>query len=409
MEWWPSAGGGAWEWAWRAYPGVWAFVAAIGLGRALLERGALRRARQRGEPPPEAWRRLAFAGGLALLWAALDWPLGPLAAGYLATANAAQDLIVTLGAAPLLLLGLPPSRERADAGGRARRGAAGRRLARRVFAQPLFAAGAFGLVLAVTHLPAVVDALRPSPWGSFAIAAAWLLSAVALWSPLAGPLAGRRRLPYLGAMLFLAAPFVFPKVAGAFFVFAEAPLYEVYADAPRAFANVSATQDQHAAGFVLWVIGSLMVIAALGALFRRWHGEARRIEAPDSLEIPADPRAVDLLFGAPGGWAALEQLVASVRAALPPGRTGAALAFAFREREAGEAGPGAAEDGTDGEDGAQVILELRAALPAAEEAEVARRIEAGWAAYLGRLPRRRREAIARALAFRVAAYGSRVT
>ena len=394
MEWWPAAGGGAWEWAWRAYPGVWAFVAAIGIGRALLERAALRRARRSGEPPPETWRRLAFAGGLALLWAALDWPLGPLAAGYLATANAAQDLIVTLGAAPLLLLGLPPSRERAGAGGRAGR------LARRAFAQPLFAAGAFGLVLAVTHLPSVVDALRPSPWGSFAIAAAWLLSAVALWSPLAGPLAGRR-LPYLGAMLFLAAPFVFPKVAGAFFVFAEAPLYEVYADAPRAFANVSATQDQHAAGFVLWVIGSLMVIAALGALFRRWHGEARRIEAPDSLEIPADPRAVDLLFGAPGGWAALEQLVASVRAALPPGRTGAALAFAFREREA--------ESGEAGEADAQVILELRAALPAADEADVARRIEEGWAAYLGRLPRRRREAIARALAFRVAAYGSRVT
>ena len=398
MEWWPSAGGGAWEWAWRAWPGVWLFVAAIGGGRVLLERAARRRARRRGEPPPEAWRRLAFAGGLTLLWAALDWPLGPLAAGYLATANAAQDLIVTLGAAPLLLLGLPPSRERAGAGGPLRR------LARRLLAHPLFAAGAFGLVLAVTHLPSVVDALRPSPWGSFAITTAWLLSAVALWTPLAGPLAGRRQLPYLGAMLFLAAPFVFPKVAGAFFVFAEAPLYEIYADAPRAFANVSATQDQHAAGFVLWVIGSLMVIAALGALFRRWHGEARRIEAPDSLEIPADPRAVDLLFGEPGGWAALEQLVASVRAALPPGHTGAALGFAFREREDGEA----AADGGAGKD-ARVILELHAALPAEGEAAVARRIEEGWAAYLGRLPRRRREAIARALAFRVTAYGGRVT
>ena len=400
MEWWPVADGEAWAWAWRAYPGVWIFIAALGGAYVALVRADRRRARRSGEPRVEDWRMGAFAGGLGLLWVSLDWPLGTIAAGYLATANAAQDLLVTLGVAPLMLLGLPPSRDRI---GPRRLGVPGR--ARRLLGQPLISAAVFGVALMVTHLPGVVDALRPHAWGSFAITSAWLISAMVLWTPLAGPLAGRHRLPYLGALLFLAVPFVFPKIAGAFFVFADAPLYDVYTDAPRVFSNVSAMQDQHVAGFVMWVIGSLMVVAALGALFHRWYTEDRSLATPSSLEIPADPRAVDLLFEVRGGWAALEQLVASVEQALPAGRTGAALAFGFRERD----DPPDTGDGMDDAPATQVILELRIASGAAAEAAIAQRIEAGYEAHLDRLPRRRREAIARALAFRVVGYGSRVT
>ncbi len=397
MEWWPVADGGAWEWSWRAYPGVWLLVLVLGLAYAAHVRTVRAYARRHGEPGVAPWQIASFAAGLALLWATLDWPLGALAAGYLATANSAQDLIVTLGAAPLLLLGLPGTQDR----GRDRvglLGVAGRALSR-LLGQPLIAAAVFGITLAVTHLPGVVDTLRPEPWGSFAITTAWLLSAVVLWTPLAGPFAGRHRLPYFAALAFLAAPFAFPKIVGAFFIFAAEPLYEVYGGAPRAFEDVSALQDQHAAGFVLWVIGSLLVVTALGVLFRHWYNEDRRISVPDSLEIPADPRAVDLLFEVPGGWAALERLVASVEAALPVGRTGATLAFAFRERDA------AAELQPD----TQVILELHIALDDAAEAAIAQRIEREYTAFLGGLGRTQREAIAHALAFRVVGYGSRVS
>ena len=399
MEWWPVASGEAWTWAWQAYPGVWLFVGVIAAGYALIIRAEEARARRRGEAGVEGWRIACFAGGLALLWVSLDWPLGRMAAGYLATANAAQDLLVTLGAAPLLLLGLPPSRDRQ----RQPLSVVGR--ARSLLGQPIIAAAVFGIALMVTHLPDVVDALRPTALGSAAITTTWLVSAVVLWTPLAGPLAGRHRLPYFGALVFLAVPFVFPKIAGAFFVFADEPLYQVYTTAPRVFDDVSAMQDQHAAGFVLWVIGSLMVVAALGALFHRWFTEDRRIASPASLEIPADPRAVDLLFEVPGAWAALEQLVASVGQALPADRTGTTLAFGYRDRieDAGHAGDG------DGAPPTQVILELHVSLSAAAEASIAQRIEADYGEYLGRLPPRRRDGIARALAFRVVGYGSRVS
>ena len=205
MEWWPVAGGEAWSWAWRAYPGVWLFVGAIAGAYALVVRAEQARLRRRGEAGFEGWRVACFAGGLALLWASLDWPLGVWAAGYLATANAAQDLLVTLGAAPLMLVGLPPSRDRQ----RQPLSLLGR--ARGILGQPIIAAAIFGVALMVTHLPGVVDALRPHALGSAAITTTWLVSAVVLWSPLAGPLAGRHRLPYFGALIFLAVPFVFPR------------------------------------------------------------------------------------------------------------------------------------------------------------------------------------------------------
>ena len=395
MSWWPHADGAAWEWGWQPFPAVWLFVLAIGGGYALLVVATRRRRRRRGDPELSAARVALFAFGLAVLWVALDWPLGLLAGGYVASGNVLQDLIVTLVAAPLLLLGLPSMRPRREPAGRL----AGqlREGMTVLLGSPVAGAVIFGVTLAVSHLPAVVDTLRPSPWGSFAITAAWLVAAVALWSPLVGPLSGRHRLPYFAGLLYLAVPFAFPKIVGAFFIFRDDPLYDVYATAPRVWADLSPTGDQQAAGFLLWVIGSFMVIAALAVLFFRWYAEDRRMSTPDSLEVPADPRAVEALFDVPGGWAALERLIASVRSSLPTRWTGAELTFAYREVDGAEAAE------------TQVLLELHVALDGAAEREIAERIERDYEAFLAGLARAQRETIVQRLAFRVVGYGSRVS
>ena len=51
---------------------------------------------------------LWFALGMAGLWAASDWPLGTLGAGYLLSVHTVLYIIYTMVAAPLLVLGLPP-------------------------------------------------------------------------------------------------------------------------------------------------------------------------------------------------------------------------------------------------------------------------------------------------------------
>ncbi len=400
MSWWPTAWDSAagdplaWDWAWTPYPAVWLLLIALGGAYAAWVIALRPRRRRRGDPEVTPEQILLFAAGLAVLWAALDWPLGALAAGYLASANALQDLLITLGAAPLLLLGLPRARPRREQPrGRRERAVL---LLRRALGSPVVGGATFGIALAATHLPATVDTLRPSPWGSFAITAAWLAAAVALWSPLVGPLAGRHRPPYLVGMVYLIAPFIFPKVVGAFYLFRDDALYDVYEGAPRVWAGVSPVGDQQTAGLLLWVIGSFMVIAALAVLFFRWYQEDRRMSTPDSLEVPADPRAVDALFDVPGGWAALERLIASVQAALPPRWSGAELAFAYRD-----VGAEATET--------QVILELHVALDGRAEARLAHAIEADYEAHLATLAPARREQIARRIAFRIVGYGSRVS
>ena len=180
----------------------------------------------------------------------------------------------------------------------------------RALGSPLVGGSTFGIALAITHLPTVVDSLRPSPWGSFLITAIWLIAALALWSPLVGPLAGRHRLPYFAGLLYLGVPFVFPKIVGAFYIFRNDALYTVYKSAPRVWDDFSAVKDQQTAGLLLWVLGSFMVIIALSVLFFRWYQEDRRMSTPNDLNIPANPRAIHALFDVPGGWAALQQLVA---------------------------------------------------------------------------------------------------
>jgi hypothetical protein len=201
-------------------------------------------------------------------------------------------------------------------------------------------------------------------------------------------------MPYLGVLAYLVAPFLLTKVPGLVFVFREDPLYASFS-AASATLGLSAQVDQHIAGFLLWIVGSLLIVAALAVLFFRWQAEDRRMSLSDNLAVPVDPRALELLFAVPGAWTTLEAVVAEISARLPAGPHGAELAFAYRER------PGAEAD-------TQVILELHIALAGAHERLLARHVEQVVSECLGRLQPESRAAVARRFAFRLVTYGTRV-
>ena len=383
-SWWPSADGTVWAWSWRAYPGVWLCVLALGgVYVAGLLRARRRLSMEASSTPPA--KRWLFATGLLLFWLASDWPAGALASGHLVVFHAMQYLLVSLGAAPLMLLGTPaeslprPSRRL--------------RWVASAVAHPAGAIAVFAVALLLTHVPGVVDALRPQPLGSFAITAGWLAAALLYWWPMVGPERGHRRLPYLASIAYLFFPFVLPKVPGAFFIFSGEPLYEVYASASRVW-ELAPDADQQLAGLLLWVAGSAMVVAALAVLFFTWAAEDRRITDAGGLAVPVNPRAIALLFEAPGAWAALQRLVAIVESALPAGGTGVELNFAFRE-------PADAP--------VQVVLELHMALHQDANDEVATRIAGEYEAFLSAIGPAERNTIRRRLAFRVVGYGSRIS
>jgi putative membrane protein len=275
VQWWCSAQGIAWDWSWRPYPGVWLFLAAlvgveIWLGRATAGGGA----------PFARARGAAFAAGIVLLWLALDWPVGPLGAGYLASVHTVQYLLIALLAPPLLLLGTP------------HRGYArliGRPRAHRVLRSlttPALALPAFSLVAAVTHVPWVVDRLMVSQLGSFAIDMAWLGTGLMFWWPVVAPLPVRPRFHPPLQLLYLFPTTLVHSGIAAFLVFSRFPVYATYELAPPT-GWFTALDDQQIAGGLMWLMSTPFILSVMGIVFFRWTAREEEAESGSSWLTPS--------------------------------------------------------------------------------------------------------------------------
>src|ERR1019366_4051627 len=172
MQWWCGATGFPWTWAWQWYPGVHLLL--------LLLAVAWWRLGRRQHWPAWPWRWFTFAWLTLLI--TLDWPVGKLGAGYLASVHTGQFLLLTLAAGPALIKSIPPDGWLLLAPPGSRRGRTLRPMAR-----PLPGLLSYtGLVIA-THFPAVVDAATTSQRGSRSIDVTWLAAGFLLWCPIAAP------------------------------------------------------------------------------------------------------------------------------------------------------------------------------------------------------------------------------
>ena len=233
MQFWCSALKVPWSWAWRPYLGVWVLCAGL-----LVAYGWALHRRHRTNPPDKdiTKRKLAFVGGVFLIWLASDWPVGLLGASYLASVHMVQYMIYTLGAAPLLVIGVPEWMARRSSASCASTGPCGS------CPKPLVAGVLFNVILIGTNAPLVVDSVRSSQFGSFALDMTWILSGLILWMPICStiPEISGHSYPVKMVYLFLAAA-TLPMVPGGFLTFADYPLYRTYELAPRV-ANFSALE-----------------------------------------------------------------------------------------------------------------------------------------------------------------------
>lgn len=261
MQWWCAAQGVPWSWTWRPYPGVWLFIAVIGVAWWVWTRRA---GRTRGQT-------VFFLAGLVLLWSALDWPIGALGAGYLASLHMVQFLLIVFYAPPLLLLGCRRSGV-TDAETRARQS----RLAR-VLTHPLVTLITLVVITIVTHLPAVVDPLMSSQAGSFLLDSAWLVAGLLFWWPIVMP-GGPAWFVPLVRMGYLVASMVLMTAPNAMITFSELPIYATFELAPP-IPGVSPLQDQRLAGIWMRLGAAIAVWTAISVLFYRWsRRETRLIE-----------------------------------------------------------------------------------------------------------------------------------
>ena len=256
------------------YPGVWLFIALLAIGYwALVRRLVPQASHSRGRRGLHA---AAYLSGLLCLWIALDWPVGALGAGYLASAHMVQFLLIALIAPPLLLNGIAPAAYRALESRRAVHAAL------KLVTHPLIAIAIFNVLLVATHWPTVVDALMVTQLGSFALDMAWLAAGLVLWWPIVAPVPSRPWFSYLYKVGYLILATILSTPTFILLTFSSLPLYATYELAPPV-SGMSTRVDQQVAGLLMKIGGGLIFWAAITVLFFRWYrAEEANTQHPSS-------------------------------------------------------------------------------------------------------------------------------
>lgn len=269
LQWWCFAQAVPWTWTWRAYPGVWLAL----MGAVLLHRRAARASASGGE----RWRHVCGGVGLGLLWATLDWPVGTLGAGYLASVHMIQYLLLALVVSPLLLLGLPVD---------ALRDRWPRRRVVSLATRPDVALPVFVLTTIVTHVPYVVDGLMRTQLGSFVLDLSWIATGILLWWPLVAAEPEHPRFPPLLQLLYLFPVILVHSGIGAYLMLSEFPVYATYELAPPT-GWLSPVADQQVAAGLMWVVAAPYMFAVIGVIFLRWSGAEELNEDGGSWMTPS--------------------------------------------------------------------------------------------------------------------------
>jgi cytochrome c oxidase assembly factor CtaG len=232
------------------------------------------------------WRTALFLLGLAALLVALASPLEGLVSVSF-TVHMAQHMLLTVVAAPLLMLGAPvrPLLRGLPAAVRAGvvRPLARARPIRALFhwsRRPLIAGGLYVGGLYLWHLPALYDAALADERLHVAEHAWFVLGALLFWSvvidpePFRATLAYAARLPYL-----LIAGAAQNTVLGGVLTFTSRPLYAAYAGVgDTTVFGFDRLTDQRAGGALMWVIGDLVFLAAASIAFFLWLAEEEEMQ-----------------------------------------------------------------------------------------------------------------------------------
>ncbi len=174
---------------------------------------------------------------------ALTWPVADLAAHWSLTALLVQRLLLTLAAAPLLLMALPSPVIAALT----RPAPLDRAL--EVLTRPVVAVVGFSVIAVGTLLPPAVAAQASSGIVRGVVDVALLFGGAMLWGPVLRHVPGASRPTPVGQAAYLFVQSVVPGFPSVIYVFAHHPFYPAFAHAHAAI-GLSALGDQQLAGVV---------------------------------------------------------------------------------------------------------------------------------------------------------------
>jgi putative membrane protein len=231
-----------------------------------------------------AWRTATFFLGLAALLAALASPID----GYASisfTVHMVQHMLLTVLAAPLLVLGAPirPLLRGLPAGVRA---SVVRPLARahvvrglaRLLRHPLVAAALYVGGLYAWHVPGLYDAAVADARVHVLEHAWFFLSALLFWSVVIDPAPFRATLGYAARLPYLLVMGAAQNtVLGGVLAFTTRPLYTAYTGDAALFGFDRVT-DQRVGGAIMWVAGDFVFLAAASIAFFLWLAEEEEMQ-----------------------------------------------------------------------------------------------------------------------------------
>jgi cytochrome c oxidase assembly factor CtaG len=290
---------GAWNWS----PLILAALLLAGLlygrGVRLLWRRAGRGRGVRG------WQAWAYAGGLLALFVALISPLDALAEALFA-AHMAQHMLLTLAAAPLLVLGAPlvpllwalkGDRRQATGDRRQAKGERASRSSIRVLSSllhrsPLVLPLALALHVALLwlwHAPALYEAALWSEVVHVTEHISLLGSALLFWWAAGIARYGRRA--GVGGVLAMFGMAAQSSLLGALLLAARTPWYQGHAASLRAW-GLTPLGDQQGAALIMMLPCDVVYVLAAVALCARWlHAAEQRARQSDARALGALRRA----------------------------------------------------------------------------------------------------------------------
>ena len=283
-------------WRYQPHAEVWIILLAAIAMAWYAARIIAPKAAPAGEAPFARHHKLAFVGAMVLLWVASDWPMHDISEEYLYSVHMIQHLLITLVVPPLLLAAIPEWLARLAVSGDGSVGVWVRRLAR-----PVAAGVLFNFMVAVSHIPWVVNTSVESGALHYFVHLLLFASAVVMWLPVCGPIP-ELHMGSPGKMVYLFLMSVVPTVPGGFLTFAQGAVYSAYDHDVRLW-GIGLQTDQQAAGLIMKVVGGMYLWTWIGVLFFRWAGAQQRANTQMRVvtTVPSGPIAADTRVSATSG------------------------------------------------------------------------------------------------------------
>jgi putative membrane protein len=260
--------------SWHPHVDVWLLVIVLAAAYAITVVRVGPRHVAPGQSPVTRLQAVCFSLGVAAVWLASDWPVHDIAEELNYSMHMVQHLLLSMVAAPLLLLGTPAWMLRAIL-----RPPSALFRTVRFLARFLPALLVFNVVLVLTHWPTIVDASLGNHALHFLVHALIFTTALLIWMPVLSPLPEIPRLSPPPRMIFLFLQSVVPTIPASFLTFGSSPLYHFYEGVPHLW-GLSTLDDQRLAGLIMKLGAGLLLWMLIAVIFFRWAGEEdRRIAA----------------------------------------------------------------------------------------------------------------------------------